>query len=320
MLLGASAPLPANAPSLVVFTLVPSGTVTIESTARIAAAIGIRVETGGGIAVKSAPPDVKQADYLSVARQLGVDYYVTGFVGPLGGGFSAALQLVATSSGIPVWTGTTTLSGTDDVEDIADAVATVIRNRSIAYAAIPLRTPEPAATPAPPREALPAPVALAPGGTAAAPAATAPPGPPIDPNAPSVAVLDAIGAANGTSDEELTYASDAIALSLEKRGIVATRWHTQAPQIAVGGAALCEDTKTKSLVEPSVSTQTTSGMDNFGGNYSQVTVQLVTFDCTTHRVAQMASSANGAYNWRWAADKSIAAVTARVPVPKGTSK
>lgn len=310
-LLGAGSPLPSTAPSVVVFTLVPSGTATVESAARIAAALAVRLGSGKTIAVKSAPPDVKQADFPDAARKLGVDYYVSGFVSPLGSGYSVALQLVSMASGgIAIWTGTSTLSGTDDVTDAADVVGQVIAARSARNSYGPSGGGAPAAGPAP-----------APAAPAAPPVAQAPapsPTPTANPNAGViVAVLDAVDPSGGTTGVELTYASDAIAASLEKHGVVATRWHRQVPALALSGALLCGETKTTSLLEPSIKT-VVSGQDN--GYWNAVTIELTGFDCTTHAVSHAVSNESGAFNWQWATDRSIAEIVARYAGKSGSTR
>jgi hypothetical protein len=298
---------------VVVFTLVPSGSATIESSARIAAALSIRLSGAGTLAVKSAPADVKQADYLSAAQKLGVDYYVSGFVSPLGGGFATSLQLVSTTNGIAVWTGTATLSGTDDVADAAEVLTRVIGEREArnSYAVAGGNAPPP------PGPAAPAGSATRPGGLAAAPPVAATPPRPVATPAPTpnpnagviVAVLDAVDSSSDTSEPELTYSSDAIAASLEKRGVVVTRWHRQVPALAVSGAELCDETKTTSLLEPTIKT-VLSGQES-GTIWNTVTVELVSFDCATHAVSRAASGGNGAFNWKWAADRSVADIVAK---------
>lgn len=313
-LVGAGAPFPSNTPSAVVFTLVPSGSASLESAARIAAALSVRIGANGTVAVKSAPGEVKQADFLPTAQKLGVDYYVSGFVAPFGGGYSVALQLVSTQSGVSVWSGTATLSGTDDVTDAADVIDKVISQRaSVGYG------PAPAAGGGAPT-AAPGPAQTAPPAAAAQPAvaAAAPAGTPNPRAGQTIAVLDSLDAMGGMLPQEINYTTDAIAEGIQRQGIVATRWHKKAPALDVSGALLCNDTKTGSVIEPTIYTEHTDP-DAGNGIYYTIHIQITGFDCATHAIRKFATSNNSAWNWKQAADRSIGDAVKRLVASTSSS-
>jgi len=319
-LVGAGAPFPSNTPSAVVFTLVPSGTASLEAAARIAAAISVRLGTGGSVTVKSAPGDVKQADFLSAAQKLGVDYYVSGFVATLGSGFSVALQLVSTSSGAAIWSGTATLNGTDDVGDAAEVIGRVMVGRAsqLGYGPAPASGGGSGAAPAPARQGGPSGSAGAAATQAVAAAAAQPTAAPGPRAGVTIAVLDGIDANGGLIPQEITYATDAIASALQQEGVVTTRWHRKAPALDVAGALLCNDTKTGSVVEPSIYSIHTDPNDGTAV-WNTVRVQLVRFDCATHQLRRIPGGDNSAFNWKIAADRSITDVVKRYFAPSDSS-
>jgi hypothetical protein len=310
-LVGAGAPFASNTPSAVVFTLVPSGAASLESAARIAAAISVRLGSPGTVTVKSAPGEVKQADFQSAAQKLGVDYYVSGFVAPFGGGSSVALQVVSVASGASIWSGTATLNGTDDVGDAADVIGKVIVGRSsqLGYGPAPSGTAPPARTASP----APSPAAAAPRSASQAVAAAAAQGQggaetttAATTGRPSrtIAVLDSIDTNGRLKPQQVTYTTDAIAGALSQQGIVATRWHKTSPALDVSGTLLCTDTQTGWVLEPMI-VSTSSDPDAGNGVWNTVRIQLVGFDCANHSVQKIAGKENSAFNWQVAADRSI---------------
>ena len=307
------------------FTLVPSGSASLESAARIAAALSVRIGASGTVAVKSAPAEIKQADFLTTALKLGVDYYVSGFVAPFGSGYSVALQLVSTQSGAAVWSGTATLSGTDDVTDAADVIGKVISQRAnVGYGPAPSGGNAPAPTAPPARQSGPATSGAPAGGAAAGPAraavaAAAPAGTPNPRAGQTIAVLDSIDAVGGMVPQEINYATDALAAGIQQQGIVATRWHKKAPALDVSGTLLCDETKTGTVLEPSIFSNHTDP-DAGNGIYYTVHIQITGFDCATHAVRKIATAESSAWNWKQAADRSIGDAVKRLITSTPSSK
>lgn len=297
-LIGADAPAPAG-PNVVVFAFVPSGTATADAGTRISAALVAKLVAGGKVAARSGPSETRQSDYLTAAQKLGGDYYVSGFVSGLGSGFTAALQLVSTRNGVPVWAGTTTLGTIDDIDGAASVLAVQVVNHDQRTFSGFGAARAPAGAGGPGGPAGPASPAARPAATSA-PVAAAPP----RTIGRTVAVLDTIGA---QTDDFGDYISDSLSVALLKRGLVATRWHRKQPALDVGTDLLCDETKTSLIVSPSISVVVDSGA-NATGQWNTVTLQLASYDCAQHALLAKQTGTNSAWNWRWASERALGTV------------
>ncbi len=114
-LLGAGVGL--EAPSVVVYPITTTGSADDAAGGNVALLIATRLTQLGDIAVKAATPGTDRTKFLSAANALGADYYVTGFLTPLGVDNSLVLQVVSTETGSVVY------STTASVRTYADAVA-----------------------------------------------------------------------------------------------------------------------------------------------------------------------------------------------------
>jgi len=99
--LGATSGLPP--PVVVVYPLSASGGADPEAGASIAVVLAQRLATDGAIVVKPYPPGTQRVDYLTAAQKLNADYYVSGFLTPLGDQISMVLQVVSCSSGTVIF-------------------------------------------------------------------------------------------------------------------------------------------------------------------------------------------------------------------------
>ena len=91
-------------PGVMVFPLQPmSSTIDREADSRLTTAIANEMEATKAVNVIPAPAGTAPKDELSVARAANAEYYVTGFVSPLGNGVSAVEQVVSTRTGIVVF-------------------------------------------------------------------------------------------------------------------------------------------------------------------------------------------------------------------------
>jgi TolB-like protein len=119
-------PAPTTAPQVVglpIIVVYPFGTSSDIQASNGAKAANLFVQvmnSAGGIDAIDAPPSVKPADYLSYARSVNADYYVTGYMTPLGMGVSLVEQVVSTS------TGTMLFGQTAQVQNFADASSQAI--------------------------------------------------------------------------------------------------------------------------------------------------------------------------------------------------
>lgn len=82
-----------------------------------------QMNRAGGVDALTAPPSIKRAQYLTYALKLKADYYVAGYMTPLGNGVSLVEQVVATQSGTIIF------AQTAQIESLADAAAQAVTIR-----------------------------------------------------------------------------------------------------------------------------------------------------------------------------------------------
>jgi len=137
----------AQQPVVVVYPLTVSSGADPEAGASIAVTLAQKLATAGGISVKPYPPGIQRADFQTAAQKLGADYYVSGFLTPLGDQISMVTQIVNVASG------TIITSSTAFVKTYADAAAqaeplreAILRHAGRAYSVLdnpPRETPSP---------------------------------------------------------------------------------------------------------------------------------------------------------------------------------
>ena len=146
----AAAPLPSffTKPNVIVYPFTTNGsTLDREASSRLATIIATQMAATGKIAVIAPPPGTDRKDYLTVARAHNAEYYITGYISPLGDGASMVAQVVSTTSGIVVYSTTTQLTTYADAASQGDGLAGFISqhaNRGLAAIGTP-----PAAPPTP---------------------------------------------------------------------------------------------------------------------------------------------------------------------------
>lgn len=119
-------PTPTTTPQVVSLPIVvvfPFGTSTDIAAGNGEKAANLFVDqmnTAGGIDAIGAPTTVKPADYLSYAKNVNADYYVTGYMTPVGSGVSLVEQVVYVRSG------TMQFGQTAQVQSFEDASAQAI--------------------------------------------------------------------------------------------------------------------------------------------------------------------------------------------------
>lgn len=124
-----ASPTPAAAPeqvtSLPIIVVFPFGTSTDIAAANGAKAATLFVQvmnSAGGIDAIGAPTTIKRDNYLSYARTVNADYYVTGYMTPLGEGVSLVEQVVSTRSGTMIFGQTAQINSFADASSQAIAV------------------------------------------------------------------------------------------------------------------------------------------------------------------------------------------------------
>ena len=110
----ASAPQHPAIPMVVVFPFQTSSELKGDTGSRAAQLFVQQINGAGGIDAISGPPNIQRTDYLSYARKLQADYYVTGYMTPLGAGVSLVEQVVSTQDGTIVYGNTAQIDSFDD--------------------------------------------------------------------------------------------------------------------------------------------------------------------------------------------------------------
>jgi TolB-like protein len=136
-------------PTVVVYPFTANGsTLNSEASSRLATIIATEMANTGKITVLPPTPGTERKDYLTAARALGADYYIAGFISPLGNGVSMVEQVVGVSSGIIVYSNTGQLTTYADAAGQGDQLASFVSqyaNRGLQA----IGTPPPASSPAP---------------------------------------------------------------------------------------------------------------------------------------------------------------------------
>jgi TolB-like protein len=123
-----------------------TSTVDREASSRLATIIATGMANSGKVFVTPPPPGTERKDFLSVARANHADYYISGFISPLGNGVSVVEQVVSTVSGIVVYSQSAQLATYDDAAGQGDDLANLVTrhaNRGLAG----IGTPPPQASP-----------------------------------------------------------------------------------------------------------------------------------------------------------------------------
>ncbi len=145
-LLGAISPFD---PVVVVYPLTVSGGADPESGSNIAVLIATNLTKHGGLIVRPYPPGTTRAEYLTAARGVGADYYITGFLTTLGDQVSLILQVVSTTSGTIVQSNTAFVRTYGEAAGQSDLLAQIMLQHS-GRALSQLDNPQPAPSESPP--------------------------------------------------------------------------------------------------------------------------------------------------------------------------
>ena len=143
--LGAISGLPP--PVVIVYPLTASAGADPETGASIAVTIAQRLSVGGAIVVKPYPPGTQRADFLNAAKALGADYYISGFLTPLGDQLSMVTQVVSVASGTVITSSTafvrTYADAAAQAEPLHDAILRHVGRALASLDAPPRETPAP---------------------------------------------------------------------------------------------------------------------------------------------------------------------------------
>ena len=135
-------------PLVVVFPLTVNGDAQADSGERLAVMFAQQLSESG-IRVVPPTPGTQRTDFLTTARKLGCDYYVTGFVTPLGAEVSVVEQVVSTISGTVVASNSVQFLTYADAAGQGALLASMIQQHAERALASLQENPQPSATPAP---------------------------------------------------------------------------------------------------------------------------------------------------------------------------
>jgi hypothetical protein len=136
-------------PVVVVYPFtVAGGSMSPQVGGDVALLIADRLAAIGGLDVKPFTPGTERPDYLTAAEKQSADYYVAGFLTPIGSEVSLIVQVVSTYGGTVEWSSTSTIRTYNDAVAQADGVHDAIirhaqRSLDSLGAAPPPTTPEP---------------------------------------------------------------------------------------------------------------------------------------------------------------------------------
>ncbi|MEA2719440.1 MAG: hypothetical protein QOJ39_1304, partial [Candidatus Eremiobacteraeota bacterium] len=139
-------------PTVMVFPFTATGSsIDREASSRLATIIAENMARTATVIVLAPPPGTERKDYLSVSRSHSADYYVSGYISPLGNGVSIVEQVVSATSGIVVYSQSAQLNTYDEAAGQGDDLAQFIsRHANRGLAAIGTPPPQAASpTPAP---------------------------------------------------------------------------------------------------------------------------------------------------------------------------
>jgi len=149
LLLIAATPAFTIVPTVIVYPLAATSSLDREDNARIVTTLATHIAAGGAVKVIPANSGVERQNYLADARSLGANYYVTGFITPLGNGASAVEQVVSTTSGTLVFSVTNYITNLADIASQGDQLRAGIIERSTRGIQAFEAPPPPADTPTP---------------------------------------------------------------------------------------------------------------------------------------------------------------------------
>ena len=279
-------------PVVVVYPLTTTGDVGPADTgSNIGTAIANKLVQLGGLTVKPFIAGTARAQYLTAADSQGADYYITGYVTPLGSEVSVVEQVVSTRSGSIVY------STTAFARTYADAVgpAVTLREAILRHAGRGLaflNAPPPTASPEPianaggvniskafgrHRKGAPAAAPSAPPQTASAQpqtaSASAPPATAGVALAASAQEKSLVVATAGAAEPTArSYASTSLGRALGQRGVPNAALPVGVADVAAHAADLCKANAATGFYAPTLSVTGSS-------TAASVQLDVVAYDC-----------------------------------------
>jgi hypothetical protein len=137
-------------PVVIVYPFTANGSsIDREASSRLATILATKMANTGTVSVVPPPPGTERKDYLAVARAHNADYYISGYISPLGNGVSMVEQVVSATTGIVVFSQSAQINTYEEAGGQGDDLALFVSrhaNRGLAAIAAP---PPAAASPTP---------------------------------------------------------------------------------------------------------------------------------------------------------------------------
>jgi hypothetical protein len=314
-------------PILVVYPFSANGgDINKEGGSRLAITIATQIANLGGVDVRPATPGVEREKYLDAARKASADYYIAGYVTPLGDGVSLVEQLVSAQTGIVVYSNTAQVRTYGDATGQGDVLRDALlrhQTRNLgAYAAPPppanspspapgtaaqanlgrlfgrrQRGATPAPSPGPSRPAAPA-AAVARASAPPAPAPAAAPSPiAVAPRATGYGVLAIGGSAEG---ERRSFTGAAI-----RNDIIAN--HRRVADTGGTRESACRQSNVGTLLGGNLSTHNYTLL---GQRQTTATLELLAYDCAGKLVYRRTFAHDAHGSWRNAIDRVVSTAVA----------
>lgn len=239
---------PYGAPVVVVYPITTAGKTASDAGSQIALLLSARLAQLGGITVKPFTPGTTRADFLTAAVAQLADYYVTGYLTPVGSDVSFVAQVVSTRSGSIVYSSTALVHTYGDAVAQAEALHdAILHHAGRGLAALDAPRPQPTVSPTPARDAgINISKAF---GRRRGRHAAAPPSPSAAPAAPTLAAVARVAPAGTTAlvietggngdDADRTYAASALSAALDRSGLHSGVVSLALPDVAAHATDLC---------------------------------------------------------------------------------
>ncbi len=106
-------------PTVLVYPFDAAGGLDAKVGTQIATIFSREFTTAGRVNVLPVPNGIQRADLLTNARARKADYYITGYVTPIGDSISVVVQVVSVQSGVIVFAQTAQVYGVNDARSVA---------------------------------------------------------------------------------------------------------------------------------------------------------------------------------------------------------
>jgi hypothetical protein len=139
---------PFPAPVVIVYPLTGTGGTPGDVGGNVAILLSTKLAQLGGITVKPFTPGTQRPQYLQAALDADADYYITGYLTPVGDDVSLITQVVSTHSGSIAFSSTAIVRTYGDIVGQADTLReAILRHAGRGFPAVEQPAPAPTGTP-----------------------------------------------------------------------------------------------------------------------------------------------------------------------------